>query len=86
MRRVVMAASIMLVLAVVAVAVPSLALAAPPITETEAIETAQQLAAHVGGYSARHPNDAGHRVSAGTYFARCESELGTSTQKLALMK
>ena len=71
MRPIVMAASFMLVLAV-AVAVPSLALAAPPITQTEAIETAQQLAASVGGYSARHPGDpgafaawAGERVEAG---------------------
>jgi hypothetical protein len=52
-----MAASITLVVA--AVAVPSIALAAPPITQTEAIETAQQLAARVGGYSARHPDDPG---------------------------
>jgi predicted outer membrane repeat protein len=49
----------MLVLAVVAVAFPSLTAAAPPVTETEAIGTAQQLAAHVGGYSTRHPNDPG---------------------------
>ncbi|MEA3409631.1 MAG: C39 family peptidase, partial [Candidatus Eisenbacteria bacterium] len=73
MRPTVMAASITLVLAVVAAAFPSLALAAPPITQTEAVATAQQLAARVGGYSARHPDDpgafapwAGERVEAGT--------------------
>jgi len=58
-RPIAMAASIMFVLAVAAAAVPSLALAAPPITQTEAIETAQELAARVGGYSSRHPDDAG---------------------------
>ncbi|MCK4510470.1 C39 family peptidase [bacterium] len=72
MRPVAMAASIMFVLAVAAVAVPSLTLAAPPITQTEAIETAQQLAARVGGYSARHPDDPG----AFTPWAREQVEAG----------
>ena len=42
-----------------ALALPTLAPAAPPVTETDAIEAAEQLAARVGGYSARHPHAPG---------------------------
>ena len=42
-----------------ALALPTLAPAAPPITETDAIEAAEQLVARVGGYSARHPQAPG---------------------------
>ena len=59
MRFAATAAPIVLALVVAAFALPSLALAADPITEAEAVETAQQLAARVGAYSVRRPDDAG---------------------------
>ncbi len=59
MKRAATSVSIVLALSALAVAVPALALAAPPITETDAIEAAEQLVARVGGYSARHPHAPG---------------------------
>jgi hypothetical protein len=58
-KRIAVSVSVVLALSALAVAVPSLALAAAPITETDAIEAAEQLVARVGGYSARHPHAPG---------------------------
>ena len=59
MKRIGTSVSVVLALSALAVAVPALTLAAPPITETDAIEAAEQLVARVGGYSARHPHAPG---------------------------